>query len=239
MKKIALSIAYLTAITAVNAGTMGPAASPPAVTPYVVGEASHTWLDTNKIIVNSITANRTDQGWGGRLGGGAIYNYSDALGFTSEIGGGSYGKQTQTIHNSAGSLVTSNKYTLDGYDVLAGAIYKMQYFDVFGEAGFMMENLRYNSTQNLNLVSPGGLLSGTVTQKGDNTQALPEIKVGGIYNLYPDWGFTVAYMHVFGSGPKVRETSSSTTTNIATNAYTNTLNPTLNSLMFGLRYNIK
>ncbi len=236
MKKIVLAIATTAAVTAAHAGSMGPV-SMASYTPYLTGEASYTWPQSGSLILNNNSATSSTQGWGGRLGAGMMYGYSEKLSFTGEIGGGYYGSRNQSVQSATGRVGSFN-YTLDGYDVLAGFVYKWNYFDVFFQAGFMMENMRTSMTSYLSEAVPGGLISGYMNANGNQTQTLPEIKVGGIYNINPNWGIDVAYMHVFGGSPSlVAQRSASLTTGFSENISANIQNPTLDSVMFGLHYN--
>lgn len=239
MKKTTLAIAILSSLTAAHAGTMGPVATPPTYVPYLAGEASYTWAQTNNITVNSVTATKSsNQGWGGRLGAGVLFPVNDTWSAMTEIGGGYYGSQTQSIVNGTGTRALYNSFTLDGYDVLAGGMYKWDMVGLFLQGGFMVENLRSTSTQNISLVTGSTFLKGTVSNQRITTNVFPEIKVGGIYNVTPNWGLSVAYMHVFGGTPSFNETfSGSAATGIVTNGTSNLQNPTLNSILFGVRYN--
>lgn len=242
MKKHALALAILASTTAAQAGTMGPVATGPLFVPYIVGEASYTSIDTDHFIVNDLVARHTTQGWGGRLGAGAIHFMNSNLGFTGEIGGGSYGSYKHVLCNSSRGEVAGGHASIDGYDVLVGAIYKYDEYkiDIFGEAGFMVQNVRSRTFQNITALSGTPLLTGFAVERTNHSQALPEIKVGGIYNVTPNWGLTVAYMGAFGSTPGFRSSTTVTAAplNFNVNEVINTMNPTLNSVMFGLRYTI-
>jgi hypothetical protein len=237
MKKIVLAMSTAAVFSVANAGSMGPV-SMASYTPYLTGEASYTWPQINNPTVNGNSVSSTQQGWGGRLGGGMMYGYSEKLSFTGEIGGGYYGSTNRNIYAPiTKAKVGSSNVSIDGYDMLAGLVYKWNYFDVFLQGGFMLQNLRYSENIDTALAVPGGSMRGTASMNGDHTQAYPEIKVGGIYNINPNWGVDVAYMHVFGKTPSV-------TGNVYTAGgvyYDNTSvvaqNPTLDSVMFGLHYN--
>ena len=224
--------------SAAHAGSMGPVSSMASYTPYLTGEASYTWPQGNNPTVTGITMTSSSQGWGGRLGAGMLYNYTEKLGFTGEIGGGYYGSQNRTMTGPAGSAGHLN-YSLDGYDVLAGFVYKWNYFDVFLQGGFMMENRRISESADLAQTMPAaGLIKGRANINANTSQTLPEIKVGGIYNINPNWGLDVAYMHVFGSTPSLTsQYTGSLVSGIRENMTVDMQNPTLDSVMFGLHYN--
>lgn len=241
MRKIKIiAAAVLVNASIAHAGSMGPVVdTQPMFVPYLTGEASYTWPDVNGFRVDGISSTSTNQGWGGRLGAGIVHPYTDTLGFTAEIGGGYYGNKKLSIANGAGAVVATNKGSISGYDVLVGALYKLERFDIFGQMGFMVQNVEASTYQNINLLAPGGFLKGQVNAKAGSTQALPELKVGGVYNFTNNWGLTAAYMHVFGSTPSFNANVTATqAAGITTNATVNTLNPSLDAVMFGLRYSI-
>ncbi|MDP3561993.1 MAG: hypothetical protein Q8R83_07435 [Legionellaceae bacterium] len=62
----------------------------------------------------------------------------------------------------------------------------------------MSQNRQITLKQNLALNS-GGRYSGMLTQKYNVTQSLPEVKVGGIYNLNNNIALSLAYMRIFGT----------------------------------------
>ncbi len=236
MKKITFVVAAAAA-SVVHAGSMGPV-STSSSTPYLTSEASYTWPPYGGFTVNSYQRTISSQGWGGRLGAGMMYSYSETISLTGEIGGGYYGSKSQNLYNVNGQVASSGSFSVDGYDVLAGFIYKLNYFDVFFQGGFMLENIRTSYYNNLSDIYPGGLYSGFKTRSLNQTQALPEIKVGGIYNVNPNWGIDVAYMHVFGNNnPHGSGQKSATFDGVYENTSVFGQNPTLDSVMFGLHYN--
>lgn len=235
MKKIVLAMTTAAVVSAAHAGSMGPV-SMSSYTPYLTGEASYTWPQLSSPINSNVFAS-SSQGWGGRLGAGMMYNYTEKLGFTGEIGGGYYGSRKQTTSLPNGLASGTGNVSFDGYDVLAGFVYKWTYFDVFLQGGFMMENMRSNGTTDLAQSIPGGFYSGVVSRNENQTQTLPEIKVGGIYNINPNWGVDVAYLHVFGSTPSYSGSILATTAGYTENSNSNHQNSTLDAVMFGLHYN--
>lgn len=231
----------LSACSAVQAGTMGAVSTQPTYTPYIVGEASYTGANAGNTVVEGFQYAKSMQGWGGRLGVGIAYpSRFNNTSFTAEIGGGYYGSMQFNSPSVGGTVVDAINIKLDGYDVLVGALYNTSYnVDIFGEVGFMVQNYRFSRSTNLGLAHPSSGYFGTHHFTTSKTQALPEVKVGAIYNFTPNWGITVAYMGVFGSRPSesVSVTQPTATTTLS-NISINELNPTLNSVMFGLRYSI-
>lgn len=224
----------LLGVSSLHAGSMGDSSSP-TYRPYVGGEATYTWMQKSEPAIDNFTAmNSSRQQWGGRLSLGALRFINDRLAFSAEIAGGYYGSETATI-----SRVSSTaKNSISGYEVLAGALYKLKYFDVFGQVGLMIQNNRWNlSQQSLGLIYQGGFVSGSSTMKLNQTETLPEIRVGGIYNITNNLGFDVAYMHAFGSSPGYSFNATATrASGISTITNANLLNPSLNVITFGLRY---
>ena len=236
MKKIIITasvVSSLIGLTAAHAGTMGPvAAQLPSMVPFAVLEASYTWNQLSTSTINSQTATPTTQGWGGRFGAGFAHPLSESLSLTTELGGGYYGSNKFSLASQG----ISTRSTIDGYDFLVGGTYTMNQFDLFGKVGVMVQNLRSSVTQDYSKSLPGGLYSGTVVTHSNTTQALPEVKVGGIYNWTESWGLTVAYMHVFGNSPAANIGVNATAGAISANGNTNNQNPSLDSIMFGLNY---
>ena len=151
-----------------------------------------------------------------------------------EIGGGYYGSRSTTIPQ----LSTTSKSEIDGYDVLVGALYKLEHLDVFGQVGFMIENARINTTvQDLNKVITGDFMQGSSYSRLGQTQVLPELRAGGIYNVREDLGITLTYMHAFGSTPSFTgERSANRGSGIYSFTSAHMQNPSLNSVLLGLHY---
>lgn len=235
LKKTTVAVLMLSSSAISHAGTMGPISSQPSYIPYITGEASYTWPNFGVVRINGVQASQSLNGWGGRLGLGMAYvSPIQNVNFTAEIGGGYYGDAKQALLPYANS-----KSTIDGYDVLAGALYKTTYnVDIFGQIGFMIQNLRVSGTQNTTYSVPGGTNVVSASNKFISSQVLPEVKIGGIYNLTQNWGISAAYMGVFGSRPGSTVTYGLVGTQEFNTLVANAQNPTLNSVMFGLRYSI-
>lgn len=238
-KIITTAIAALAYGTLAHAGSMGPVATAERhAVPYLSGEGSYTWNDINNVTINGYSGTQSTNGWGGRLAAGIVRPYTDKLSLTAEVGGGYYGSTSTNIY-AAG---VTGRSSIDGYDVLVGALYDVSYEGVnrlglFGDVGFMVQNMRTKLTQNYALSTPGGLFSGTTTAYGSQTQVLPELKVGGLYNVCENLDLSLAYMYVFGSNTHGSRTMTASASSFALNGTVNRENPALSTLLFGLRYN--
>lgn len=231
----ALFVLTLSGYTMSFAGSMGPVKTTPQIIPFAGLEASYTWHQYDGIGISGSSSSQTSDPWGGRFYAGFLYSLNESIYLSSEFGGGYYGSESVT--NSSKGI--SARYTADGYDLLVGAGYRFNAFEIFGKVGAMMENWRLKSSKNLALVSPGGLLNGQYDYRGITAETLPEIKVGGIYNWNDRLGVSLAYMHVFGAKMQASMNISSSTTppSINFSGENNMQNPTLDSVMLGLRYN--
>ncbi|MDP3560982.1 MAG: hypothetical protein Q8R83_02240 [Legionellaceae bacterium] len=237
MKKIAVAISALCTLGYLPlglAGSMDSVASSQvkSTTPFASLEASHTWNQFNGFHINSFLSSKTSEPWGGRFAVGVARPISDVWSLSGEVGGGYYGQTKPSI-----AEYLDIRYNIDGYDFLAGGIYKINQFEVFGKVGFMVENIRARTTANFARLIPGGFVSGTATKRFNRTEALPQIKVGGNYNLSNNWSVSLAYLHVFGSNMHSNNTISASPGSFEWNGESNLEVMTLNSIMFGLRYN--
>ena len=225
----------LASLSNAYAGSMGP--NPPAVAkPYFAGEAAYTWRQIDAPTINSFSGTASSEPWGFRVSAGILRFYTEKLGLTAEIGGGYYGNTpiTAPLTSSLGNIA------VNGFDVLVGALYKLEHFDVFAQIGFMGENTRLDFTRyNLERLFNGNLIRGKTRVRSSNGDFLPEIRVGGIYNVLDHVGVTLAYMHTFGSTMTYNLNNSSVIGN-GINRFkdVNFENPTLNSILLGLRYYI-
>lgn len=238
-----IATAAFFSLSIAQAGTMG-SVSRPSFIPFIGGEAAYTWNQVQQLSINRFLSDDSTSGWGGRLSLGIIHPYSDRLSFTSEIGGGYYGRVKRSINASPrvtptgtnAGVVGRSSYNIDGYEALMGAMYQYKKVDLFGKLGFMAQNLRLHKNNTITAVVPGGSLTNTVDEKQSSTQILPEIKVGGIYNMNENLGLTLAYMHVFGSSMKANGSMIGTSNSLTISKTQNNQNPTLDSIMFGLMY---
>ncbi|MCR9191553.1 MAG: hypothetical protein NXI01_02715 [Gammaproteobacteria bacterium] len=230
-KAIIFTSTVFLSVSTAYAGTMGNAQD---AMPYLGGEASYSWRQTDPIQLNTINNQTSDQGWGGRLSAGMLKFYTPNIGLTGEIGGGYYGSTTITKPEIS-SKVT---FSVDGYDALVGALYRLQYLDIFAKIGFMIENSRSSiNRQNLSQLYNGDLINGSSYTRSNRTQVLPEIRVGGIYNLRNNLGITLTYLHAFGSTMSgIENISANVASGVDVTKSIKEQNPTLNSILFGLRY---
>lgn len=233
MKKIAIiTIMALTHLSTGHAGSMENVSVQPFSVPYASVEGSCTWSQIDGLTLNMNPPGMHKQLFGGRLAAGIVRSYSSHLRLNAEFGGGYYGS-TKVVIPASG---WRNQHTIDGYDLLFGALYKVNSFDLFGQIGAMVQNNRSNRDQNYAMEIPGGLVSGLTTSKYSYTQVLPEIKLGGIYSINNNWGISLAYMHAFGSSMEGKIALYATPSVVTINGEKDIQNPTLNAVMLGLRY---
>ena len=236
MKKVAIAVCASVCSFMAQAGTMGAVAVDKHVIPYLEGDASYTWNSLKGTTVNSLPATLKKNGWGGRISAGIVYPYTEQFGLNAEIGGGYYG-QTRATLDSRGIRAKTN---IDGYDVLVGGTYHaLEMVDVYFDFGFMNQNMQFKVTRDNALRFPGGLFTGTQVIHATQTQILPEIKVGALYNVFPYLAVTASYIHTFGTSNASNITTNATVSpaNIANNGTIDQRNPSLNVVLFGLRYN--
>jgi hypothetical protein len=238
--KIISSVAFAALSSSLYAGGMGPVSESQGHALFADGEAAYTWNSVGNTIVRNNIISPTNNGWGGRVGAGAIHYFSDKIGFTGELGWGYYG-QSKFSNNTYGFNSKSQIY---GMDLLVGTNYHYNdNFDLFLKLGGMLENVRVNNVNNVqNLVQASGAsvngISNTTSTYGS---VVPEIKVGGIYDFSDQWGVSVAYMYVFGNENVSLNTNSSITDSSSGLSLNNNLSTTtapvaLSTIMFGLHY---
>ncbi len=235
LKTIISSALTLASFSSAYAGDMGPK-SPSSTQPYFGGEAAYTWRQINAPTLNLLTANTSNQPWGFRISAGILHLYTEKLGLTAEVGGGYYGSTSISTAQTS----SRGKIDVDGYDILVGALYRLQYFDIFAKIGFMGENARLDFTRyDLSRVFDGNLIRGESRVRSTNGSFLPEISVGGIYNVQNNLGITLTYMHIFGSTMEYKLLSQANIgSGINRSLNVNFQNPTLNSILLGVRYYI-
>jgi len=233
--KLTSSFVALTVSSALFAGTMGPV-SEARHTLFVSGEGAYTWNSIDDTVVHGVTIDNSTNGWGGRIAAGAIHYSVDNLSYTAEMGWGYYG---QTKFESDAFRINT-RTSMYGLDLLVGGDYRMDNFDLFLKVGGMIENAKLHKVQNnALLVTP--LLTSADTGVSDTTRTyssvVPEIKVGGIYNLNDQWGVSLAYMYVFGNDVSLnidpKFTSADTTSN---NITARSVPVALSTLSLGLQY---
>lgn len=222
-------------LTQVNAGAMGPTSTePPAIiNPFVGIEGSYTWNSMYPGKIYGIQTTRNEYNWGGRASGGVALKRSETTRFTGEVGWGSYG------HNNFDVVYgESSSYYFYGFDLLLGAVYSYGPVDFFAKAGAMSEILQGNINVNVNKYLPGGLYNGHQARSLTNTAVLPEIKVGGEYNVYNNLAISLSYMYVFGSNQSIFVDNYAAPGNVNMNQQFSAQAPSFNSIMLGLRYYI-
>lgn len=222
----------------VSAGAMGAVDQAVCLKSFLAAEGGYTWSQTNGYNL-SITGYDTRfvsqekmSGATGRLSAGLIRQIDD-LGLSAEVGFGYYGSVTSTpsLTVLGGALAlpnVSNKSTLSGLDVLVGIAYIDQdySYSLYLKAGGLVENMSTNFNTSLTTLD--------ISESGNITAALPEIKVGGAYEFDENWSLTASYLHAFGSSPTTHGTINLTTLNTHLNA--NTQNPSINSVLVGIQY---
>lgn len=119
-----------------------------------------------------------------------------------------------TVSSSTASVDT--KDTIYGLDLLAGIGYKFNsMFEGFFKLGGLLENTRMNRNTNINSTTVDVADNQTTT----SSAVIPEVKVGGLYNIDNDWALSASYMHAFGNGDvslNVNKTYAGTETTTAT-----------------------
>ena len=175
----------------------------------------------------------TTSGGTGVLSFGAIH-YSSAhpdLSYTGEMGWGYYGKREFTVRSN---IIDSKNY-IYGFDLLAGVDYQFTpMFDVFFKLGALLENVRLVRNTNLNALGASVISNETSTV----SSVIPELKLGGIYNITDVWGLSLAYMHAFGNTPSMSVTKTiAAPGDVTSSNYSSTGAPiSLNTVLAGLVY---
>lgn len=235
MKKIIMTGLLGLSSFALHAGDMGPVSTNMSTVPYLSGEGLYSWNSLHGYTINGNPPTLSKNGWGGRLSVGVDRPYNEKFSLNAEVGGGFYGT---TRMNTPGSGVTST-LRMTGYDVLAGGTYHMQYIDLFGDFGFMVETLLSTMQRDDGKRFPGGVFSGTTAGHAMQTQVLPELKVGAGYNFCPNLSLTLAYTYAFGSnvsGNIISTAVDASPTEINSGGTINLRNPSLSTILLGLRY---
>lgn len=176
------------------------------------------------------TVPKKKHGATGRVAAGAIhYSSNPDLSYTAELGWGYYG---YTTYKTVLNLINA-KNSIYGVDLLLGINYQFNpMFDVFLKLGGLLENVRMTRNTNLNSVGIPVVENVTTT----TSSVIPEVKLGGIYNLTNAWGISLAYMHAFGNSPSMSVTKVATTTPVTTNIRSMGSPITLDSVTLGLEY---
>lgn len=199
---------------------------------FVSAEGNYTTNSIDSVKVRSISLSRSTNDWGGRIAAGAIHHADACMSYTAEIGWGYYGK---TQFNSS-TLGINNTSTIYGMDLLVGADYRYNQFDIYAKAGGMNENVKMERKTNLSQFVTGGSTVGNTDVTATVSAIVPEVKVGGIYNFNDQVGISLAYMYVFGSTVNMSYAPSFDGTTTTLNTKTNAPPASLSSIMLGLTY---
>ncbi|MFI4919700.1 MAG: hypothetical protein ACHP65_09115 [Legionellales bacterium] len=234
--KLTSSFVALAVSSTLFAGTMGPIAEvKPAL--FVTGEGAYTWNGVGRTTINDVSLDKTKNGWGGRIAAGATHYSVDNMSYTGELGWGYYGQSK--FHNSDIGLNTTS--SIYGMDLLVGANYKYDNFDLFFKVGGMVENVRHHRLANTVNSTPGLSYANYTDTSTTKSAVAPEIKAGGVYNINDQWGVSLAYMYVFGNKANVNISdtvsgSAATGYAVSSTITARSLPVSLSSVMFGLRY---
>ena len=242
MKKCALLIASSLLASAVYAGGPDTMAMPaaPGHSMFAAIEGGYSWNtfgNTTVAIGNIVTPTQrvvtpSNNGGTGRVAIGAIHysTYSPKLAYTAEAGWGYYGK---TSYTAADKGINAQNY-LYGFDLLGGVDYQFtSKFDGFLKLGALLENTRMDRNTDLSKYTDGFVISGTENVKNTTSSILPELKVGGIYNITDAWGITGSYMYAYGNGNVSENTYRSVTVH---NTTSTTAPASLSTILFGVQY---
>lgn len=201
---------------------------------FVSLEGSYSWNQFNGVKINGYPSTQHSDLFGGRLAGGIAHPVSDNILLSAELGGGYYGNTSPSIVEAG----VKGHFSIDGYDLLLGSAYKMDHITYFGKVGVMGQNLRSKITKDLAIEIPGDFISGITSTDMSQTQLLPEVKLGALYQLNNKIDLSLAYMHVFGSVMEKNMMMAASQLQITTNGHVNSQNPSLNSVMIGIQYNL-
>lgn len=233
--KIATLVSSLVLASGAFAGTMGPVSVADNML-FITGEGAYTWDSIKNTVVQNNIANKTHNGWGGRIGAGVAHHSAmmQNLSYTAEAGWGYY--DTTKIQLPAYGINARNN--IYGVDLLVGADYLWNQVDFFGKVGAMIQNVRMKHNTDLSKFIGGTNFTTTsysytlLTQ----TSVVPEIKVGGAYNFNEQWAVSVAYMGVYGNSVSQNINKNYTGSSFSSQTSATGLPVTLNTVIFGLRY---
>ncbi|MDP1574957.1 MAG: hypothetical protein Q8L78_08545 [Coxiellaceae bacterium] len=238
-----LSATLVTALLASSVYAGGPdvMAMPaaPAHSLFTTVEGGYSWNNYGNTIVaihpttpvqHIVTP--SNNGGTGRVAIGAIHysTYCPKLSYTAEAGWGYYGSTSYTA-SAAGINAKNYMY---GFDALAGVDYEFtSKIDGFFKLGALFENTKMNRNTDLGTYTGGIVTSGTENVSSTTSSILPELKVGGVYNITDAWGLTAAYMFAYGNGNVSSNIRKTATTE---DKYVTNAPASINSLLFGLQY---
>ncbi len=257
-KTLSACALLLSGMTAAYAGTMGEVDPLPVLIPFVAGEGLYSWPEVDGfnlevLRVGTFTSQVDKSGWGGRLAVGAIHPFTETWAGSAEVGWGYYGSINmdpgfQLAPNSAAQITATGKaFKIDmeqyGFDVLAGVFYMKPKYDLFFKAGALVQNLRLNikadPTQLAGDNQAAGLsrrLPGQYKLATTMVNALPELKVGGMYHINKDWLVSLSWMHAFGSELSVDIRAMTVNPVVLGSTVAQIRVPTIDVFLFGLEY---
>ncbi|GEM_PF-3188295 len=221
-----------------NAGTMGDVSLVDHnIKPFVSVEGFPVWINAGsaEYIKDSTTqlSKHDFVSGGARFAGGFAYPHTPNINFTFDAAWNYFGRSSNSNSDA------DSRVTFSGPDLLLGATYKIKdKYELFAKFGVLFERLGYsfNSKTPLNYSFDGANYVTNLSMKSTVLDFLPELKVGGVYNLNTHWGVSLAYMHAFGDTPNFVLTDITTTTPGQLNIDSNFKGPSLNSVLVGARY---
>ena len=231
----ALSTVLLVSGAYAGGQTVEPMPQDQNPTLFATLEGGYTWNELNATTVNGVTANQSNSGGTGRFAIGGIHQSTmhPNLSYTAEVGAGYYG---QTDYTAPVRGINAQNY-IYGFDVLGGVDYKFcNMFDLFFKVGGLMENVRMNHSTDLSKYVGDGTVVGIDNSKTTISSVIPEIKVGGIYDITNAWGLSAAYMHAFGNNVSMVTSRTAVGGVITSNSSAIGSPITLNTLTFGVVY---
>lgn len=246
-KNTALGLIALFA-SAVNAGAPEAVSAPSTPTTYsfVTLEGTYTHSRTDGFHFGfsplfDVNSSKDRSRWGGRFAFGLARQLCDQFYASGEIGWGYYGRTTYPLKargllldifdNFQGLDGIHIKTSQNGFDVLAGLIWRLPCFELFFKAGALIQN--YHQNLNIEFDSFGFDLVGGLSTKTNRMEALPEIRLGGSYYISDSWAITASWMHAFGTRQKIDFDLD--LINPLGDSRVNLRNPTLNILTIGVQ----
>lgn len=237
---------------ALVAGEMGPAffEDSDRVVPFITVEGQ---LVTEWAVTLYMNPHVDSQIGGGRLAAGITYPYKKFR-WSVESGWADYGSVSAhemfTTTGLDGSPIANPvfiKLDVSGPDLLGGISYQYNKFDFFFKAGTLFNRgVITTKGKNFNISTS---TSDTKQQlvdfniKAAGVDVLPEIKVGFFYDFTRNLSGSFAYMHAFGSVPKLTGAFSSYVSDdiyYSHRAFTAVaLAPLLDVFSLGLKYSFK
>lgn len=210
-------------------------------------EGGYSWntfkgVDINIVDQGDIRSSNDKNGWSGRVAIGLGKKVCDPFYITSEIGWGYYGNSTLPI-KASGPLAASSdapnfngihlKSMQNGFDILAGILYNQPCYDLFLKAGALIQNSQLNANVDISTLTSGNA-NGDVSLSLNQTEVLPEIKIGAAYHVTRNFAITADWMHAFGSDTKAK--ANIDPNNPIGTINVNLKNPSLDTAMLGVQY---